>query len=247
MSFATNGLKRQTGNITVNVGVAPGEDAAAISVLKLTTEIAIMTMRNAFGRENLYIFNPEPAADDDTTPAGGDESIDNVDVESYERNAVKDRFINAADLIERNIRLIAEESIAAALVQYPSLNIPGGNINCVHDLTDFLDAMCWNLRHGGNNKVFHAAEYYVNEGLTHNTEATWITNYARDLAIQVMRNESLALNYGRDPAFDTAIPIVSVASTQHTATDGSYDAGTGLMTLTVAGHGFDIGLSLIHI
>ena len=241
VSFASNGLKRQTGNITVNVGVAPGEDAAGISVLKLATEMAILTMRNAFGRENLYIFDPEPDPDGNTTPAGGDESLDNVDVESYERNAVKDRFINAADIIERNIRLIAEESIAAALVQYPSLNIPGGNINCVHDLTDFLDSMVWNLRHGGNNKVFHAAEYYVNEGLTHNTEATWITNYARDLALQVMRNESLALNYGRDPAFDTAVPVVSVASTQHTATNASYDAGTGLLTLTVAGHGFSEG------
>ena len=242
VSFATDGLKRQTGQITCNVGVAPGEDEAGISVLKIATEIAIMTIRNGFGRENLYIYNPEDGGDDDGgITGGGTESIDNVDVSSYERNAVKDRFINAADVIERNIRVIAEETIAAAKVQYPSLNIPGGNINCVHDLSDFLDAMVWNLRHGGNNKIIRAAEYYVNEGLTHATEAIWICNYARDLAIQVMRNESLALNYGADPSFDTAIEIVDVASTTHTATNAAYDAGTGLLTLTVNSHGFGVG------
>ena len=201
-----------------------------------------MTIRNGFGRENLYIYNPDAdTGDDGGITGGGTESFDNVDVSTYERNAVKDRFINAADVIERNIRVIAEETIAAAKVQYPSLNIPGGNINCVHDLSDFLDAMVWNLRHGGNNKIIRAAEYYVNEGLTHATEAIWICNYARDLAIQVMRNESLALNYGADPSFDTAIEIVDVASTTHTATNAAYDAGTGLLTLTVNSHGFGVG------
>ena len=242
VSFATDGLKKQTGTITCNVGVAPGEDAAGISVIKIATEIAQLTMRNAFGRENLYIYNPDAGTGDDGgITGGGSESIDNVDVSSYERNAVKDRFINAADVIDRNIRVIAEETIAAAKAQYPSLQIPGGNINCVHDLTDFLYAIQWNLRHGGNNKVFHAAEYYVNEGLTHATEATWIMNYARDLAIQVMRNESLALNYGADPSYDTAIDIVDIASTSHTATNAAYDASTGLLTLTISGHGFDVG------
>ena len=242
VSFTTDGLKRQTGQITCNVGVAPGEDEAGISVLKIATEIAIMTIRNGFGRENLYIYNPDAdTGDDGGITGGGTESFDNVDVSTYERNAVKDRFINAADVIERNIRVIAEETIAAAKVQYPSLNIPGGNINCVHDLSDFLDAMVWNLRHGGNNKIIRAAEYYVNEGLTHATEAIWICNYARDLAIQVMRNESLALNYGADPSFDTAIEIVDVASTTHTATNAAYDAGTGLLTLTVNSHGFGVG------
>ena len=66
-------------------------------------------------------------------------------------------------------------------------------------------------------------------------------NYARDLAIQVMRNESLALNYGADPSYDTAIDIVDIASTSHTATNAAYDAATGLLTLTISGHGFDVG------
>ena len=35
VSFTTDGLKRQTGQITCNVGVAPGEDEAGISVLKI--------------------------------------------------------------------------------------------------------------------------------------------------------------------------------------------------------------------
>ena len=89
VSFATDGHKRQTGQITCNVGVAPGEDEAGISVLKIATEIAIMTIRNGFGRENLYSYNPEDSGDDDGgITGGGSESLDNVDVSSYERNAV---------------------------------------------------------------------------------------------------------------------------------------------------------------
>ena len=57
-----------------------------------------------------------------------------------------------------------------------------------------------------------------------------------------MRNESLALNYGADPSYDTAIDIVDIASTSHTATNAAYDASTGLLTLTISGHGFDVGI-----
>ena len=56
--------------------------------------------------------------------------------------------------------------------------------------------MQWNLRHGGNNKVFHAAEMYTDgTALAHVsgyvTEVTWVMNKARDLAIQVMRQETV--------------------------------------------------------
>ena len=173
------------------------EAEAAIDVYKIAAEMAILTIRNAFGRDNLYIYNEEDGGA--TTPGGiGTSSIDAVDVESYEQNAVDDRFIDASHIIERNIRLIAEEAVYLGQQQYPSLVIPGGSVNCVHDVTDVLHALVWNLRYGGNNKVFRAAEFYVsNSNLEHitsqATESIWIFNKAVDLAIDVMRGNTLTI------------------------------------------------------
>ena len=48
--------------------------------------------------------------------------------------------------------------------------------------------------------------------------------------------------YGVDPYNgQQSIAITAVGSTQHTATDAPYDAATGVLTLTVANHGFSNG------
>ncbi|AOV61558.1 virion structural protein [Synechococcus phage S-WAM1] len=178
------------------------EAEAAIDVYKIAMEICILTMRNGFGRDNLYIYQAEGGAGGAVDPGGvGTSSVDAVDVNTYEQNAVDDRFIDGSHIIERNIRLIAEEAVAQGLAQFPGLTIPGGNINCVHDVTDVLHAMVWNLRYGGNNKMFRAAEFYVNNGsLAHissqATESTWIFNKARDLAITVMRDQAITITAG---------------------------------------------------
>ncbi|UNH61325.1 baseplate wedge initiator [Synechococcus phage S-SZBM1] len=172
------------------------EAEAAIDVYKIASELCILAIRNGLGRDNLYIYNEEEGG---TAPGGiNTSSLDSVDVESYERNAVDDRFIDASHIIERNIRLIAEEAVYLGQQQFPGLSIPGGAINCVHDVTDVLHAMVWNLRYGGNNKVFRAAEFYVsNSNLQHiasqTTESIWIFEKARDLAIDVMRGNTLTI------------------------------------------------------
>ena len=44
-----------------------------------------------------------------------------------------------------------------------------------------------------------------------------------------------------DPASGQSLTITDVAVSQHTATDAPYSAGSGIVTLTVAGHGFNDG------
>ena len=46
---------------------------------------------------------------------------------------------------------------------------------------------------------------------------------------------------GQDPYAGKSIPIISVGSTSHTATNAEYDALLGLVTLTIAGHNFTEG------
>jgi len=173
------------------------EAEAAIDTYKIASELCILAIRNGLGRDNLYIYNEEEGGA--TVPGGiGTSSLDAVDVETYERNAVDDRFIDASHIIERNTRLIAEEAVYLGQQQFPGLSIPGGAINCVHDVTDVLQAMVWNLRYGGNNKVFRAAEFYVNNSnlqhiATQSTESIWIFEKARDLAIEVMRGNTLTI------------------------------------------------------
>ena len=287
---------------------------AALDTMKIAAEICILTIRNGFGRDNLYIYDPEGGGVDPVTgePLSGGESIEQVDVQTYERNAVADRFIDAANVIDRNIRYIAEEAVAQGRAQFPSLNINGqsgsggveltpsnvtynhtsglltidttpnhglstgnritirpgsltftctqdagatehsyprardpaggsslavtvvdantltvnvgvaaaefqyahtfvsaeqnaittnGYIDCVHDVTDVLQAMVWNLQYGGNNKVFMASELYVSgSNLAHivgvSTESIWILEKARDLAIQAMRGETITVTAG---------------------------------------------------
>jgi len=286
-----------------------GEVDASIDVYKIAAEICILTMRNGFGRDNLYIYQEDGGVDPVTgEPISGGSSLDSVDVSTYERNGADDRFVDAGNVIDRNIRLIAEEAVAQGLAQYPSLTINGaggsggvkktptsatynqangdmtltvvghglstsdrvtikpgsivftctsnanatehayprqsdpayntslaisaattdtftvnvgaaaaeyqyahtfvsaqqdavvtnGYIDCVHDVTDVLSAMVWNLKYGGNNKVFKSAELYVSgSNLQHivgvSTESIWILNKARDLAIQAMRDETITI------------------------------------------------------
>ena len=103
-----------------------------------------MTMRNAFGRDYDY------EAVEGATP-----------VQSYNQNPKDLLFANCGDAIDGNIRYIAEQAVAAGLVAYPNLAIPGGPVNCVHDVTDILRAMVFNLKYGGTNMLQYASEFYT--------------------------------------------------------------------------------------
>ena len=90
-------------------------------------------MRNALGRDYHDEGNPEFKP-----------------VETYEQNPREEVYKLCGDAIDGNIRYIAEQAVAEGTKQFPSLNIPGGPINCVHDVTDILRAMVFNLKYGGN-------------------------------------------------------------------------------------------------
>ena len=84
-----------------------GEWEASITVVKILRDIMTLTMRNAFGRD--YI----DGTDLQTTP-----------VQSYEQNPREVMYQKCGDAIDGNIRYIAEQAVAAGLVQFPNLLIP---------------------------------------------------------------------------------------------------------------------------
>ena len=159
---------------------------ASITTIKIAKDIAILTLRNGFGRD--YI-------------SGNTNLI--TPVQTYEQNPRDEIYQRCGDAIDANIRYIAENAVALGRIQFPSLSIPGGPINCVHDVTDLLRAMVFNLKYGGDNYVQYGAEFYVGYGgsaLIHvnsqSTETLWIFNKAKDLAIRAMKDQIITDNAG---------------------------------------------------
>ena len=89
---------------------------ASVTTMKVTRDIAILTLRNGFGRD--YIDGNTA----DTTP-----------VQSYEQNPRDEIYKKCGDAIDSNIRYIAEQAVADGKAQYPSLAINGGS-NCKNGL-----------------------------------------------------------------------------------------------------------------
>ena len=104
--------------------------------------------------------------------------------------------IDASNLILSNKELIANEAVERMLIDNSGFTIPGGNQKCVSDVLKVLDTIVFNVRYGGNNKVYDAAEIYTAtpallEGEI--SESIEVYNNARDLAISAMRNQPIVI------------------------------------------------------
>lgn len=149
---------------------------------KLARDMSILAIRNKLG------FNP--LEDDPALPPRGD----------YDFNANGNGFYDAANEIRNNLRFIATTAVGRGLINYPSLSIPGGYQNCVDDVVDVLERLIFNLAHGGNNLMYYATEFYINNSnaISHVTtqanETRYIFSEARDIAIQVMKGQSVMVN-----------------------------------------------------
>ena len=101
---------------------------------------------------------------------------------------------DAANRIEDNKDLIAEEAYGYITEKYPALltkNITIGK--CKRDIGYLLDAVISDLRLGGNINTVQAAEAYFNSGTLNYIDGELFETiegfeYARDLAIAAMRN-----------------------------------------------------------
>ncbi len=112
-----------------------------------------------------------------------------------ERDPYQNRKFDAANLIEANKELIAEVAVGRMLAQYPGFTIPNGNQNCIDDIIAILGELCFNIRYGGNHKMYDAAQLYITNGYLagEETQAVYAFNQARDMAIEAMRNETITL------------------------------------------------------
>jgi len=109
------------------------------------------------------------------------------------KKLVADRNGDARNQILANKNFIAAEAVARMHLDFPGFSVPNGDQNCIDDVVDVLEAVAENTAYGGNEAVWDAA--YLYETGAHiageEAESVRVFEYARDMAIQVMRNEDV--------------------------------------------------------
>lgn len=108
------------------------------------------------------------------------------------------RFLDGADLIRRNKEFIADEAVIRTKAKYSSLIIPNED-QCKTDIKHVLNAVQYDLSHGGNAATLEAANnYYQGNALIHINGQLQETRYAfeqaRELAVLAIRNRIQHLN-----------------------------------------------------
>ncbi len=145
--------------------------------------------------------------------------------------------VDASNAITDNARFIASEAVyriandptyAGTKLGQGLLASTGETIEdaCIDDVETILNEIAYNVRFGGNNKVYAAAELYITSAsvIGEQTESIAAFNMARDLAINAMRQETITVQgtHGLTQVIDnTIIP--------------DYDANGNLVTPPCAG------------
>jgi len=126
--------------------------------------------------------------------------------------------IDAHDLLIANKDFIAAEAYAWELAEDPTLHVPTGNgQDCIDDIADVVDAIAFNVQHGGNNKVWDAASYYVGTPHLDDEEFQSVRcfEHAREICKLVLANNEVVVrgDHLKTQTFDLTI-------THHTSNSG---------------------------
>ncbi len=103
--------------------------------------------------------------------------------------------VDASNLILGNKEFIAAEAYDIMMDTNPTFVTPTGDPqDCMDDVVAVLEAMAYNIKYGGNDKVYDGASLYVTqpnllEG--ERTQSVEVYIAARDVAIKVMRNQTV--------------------------------------------------------
>jgi len=111
---------------------------------------------------------------------------------SYQMQAIDNLYADATRLIFLNENFIAAEAVDRVLDNFPGFSIPNSNQSCIDDIKVVLDAVIYNLSYGGNERVYDATKFYVeNTSFLAGEEVQSVYAYqqAAIVAIQVMRNQ----------------------------------------------------------
>ena len=106
--------------------------------------------------------------------------------------------IDASNLILANKEFIAAEAVDRMLLNpaNASFVVPGGNQNCIDDVIGILETIAYNIKYGGNDRVYDAAKIYVTQPnllAGERSQSVQVYTNMRDLAISAMRNQPITI------------------------------------------------------
>lgn len=165
-----------------------GEEEQSKLVFRWAKDLCILAMQNRLG------YTP-------TSGAG------------YPANPVEDRFVDAANLITSNKDFIANEAVERMLLDpnNSGFSVPGGSVNCIDDVKDVLDSMIFNMKYGGNSKIWDSANFYATTTnlAGEETESIEVFNHAKEIAIEVIQNTTVTVqgSHGLTQTLDNTITI----------------------------------------
>lgn len=191
LRFGGNNYTWDAANLYATGGVLNhlvGEEEQSKLVFRWAKDLCILAMQNRLG----YI---------------------NVDGAGYPTNAVEDRFIDAGNLIATNRDFIANEAVERMLLDpnNSGFSIPNGSVNCIDDVKDVLDSIVFNMKNGGNSKVWDSANFYATTTNLQGEEVESIEvfNHARDICNQVIFNDTVTIqgSHGLIQTVDNTITV----------------------------------------
>ena len=123
---------------------------------------------------------------------------------------VGDIECDAHDMVMDNLDFIAEEAYLRMLSAYPLYTPQADNTaqDCKDDVVSVLKEVMWDVKFGGNYKTYDAAKIYVTnydyrDGTTVETfidaerdEAAKVMTEAKNIAMQVIKNETVSVTAG---------------------------------------------------
>ena len=266
--------------ISINVGAGGGKGKGATVTATVGAGGTIVFGVSAGGQNyvNPRINVPSPSYSNlevvgvsrrgigSTTDTGTGLLLD-VEVSSTDAIPVNNKAGDASDLIDANSAFISELAAKRMFNKFnfrDNYNYPGGYVeqDCIDDVVDVLDATAHNVKYGGNDKTYDAANLFVT-GVFSNPapvageeeEVVYALMEARDMAVRAMRNEKIYNHLGAQYAHTYTSGTVAnaicsggnyahtyqAADSSSTAINGSkkptqavYDAVAGTLQLTFA-------------
>ena len=233
VSATADGITRQDGTITVNVGSSPLVNYTPTDAT-YTPTTGIMNLN--IGAHGLEVGTAVKIADDSLTFTCSQDS--NATQHTYPRPNIDNH--TATNALYNPTSGILTLTVAAH-------GIKAGDWVKLDD--DSLTFTCAQDGNGTNHTYPRSSDpisgrYVQVAAVTTDTFDIQVLDSAPSTNTTTHTFVSAAANgikQKRDRSYNTAVPITAVETTVHTVTGASYNPTTGIMTLTVNGHGFANG------
>ena len=204
---------KTTNTFTVNVGVSSDTSAHTFvsagtnSVKKALTTVTIAGASNAslngtYGISDIY-DDREFTLDLPDNSLNGQSGTGGTftDLQQPFRTPnslpVDNKYGDVSELLFANADMIAEYSVNKMLANNSGYTPPVGYTiaDCNDDLLDIVDVLAFNIKHGGNDRMWDTANLYVGGAVQGGaiTETVEAINHLKDIALQIIKSDTVTV------------------------------------------------------